>query len=103
VVKTQLSPLRVRSAPKISSRPTANVIAQLPDGHPVRAITGYAGEKFIEIETSLSGAHIRGFASADFPRRGAGRRDRNPCRCRLMLDAPTERHRRSVSCRAGRA
>jgi hypothetical protein len=66
VVKTQLSPLRVRSAPKISSPVTANVIAQLPDGHPVRAITGTPVKNFIEIETSLVGAHIRGFASADF-------------------------------------
>jgi hypothetical protein len=66
VVKTQLSPLRVRSAPNISSPVTANVIAQLPDGHPVRAITGTPVKNFIEIETSLVGAHIRGFASADF-------------------------------------
>ena len=66
VVDTQLSPLRVRSAPKISSPPTANVIAELPDGHPVRAITGNPVKNFIEIETSLAGAHIRGFASADF-------------------------------------
>jgi hypothetical protein len=66
VVHTQISPLRVRSEPKISSPPTANVIAQLPDGHPVRAITGAKVKNFFEIETSLVGAHIRGFASADF-------------------------------------
>ena len=66
VVDTQISPLRVRSAPKVSAPPTANVIAQLPDGHPVRAMTGNAVKKFLEIETSLNGAHIRGFASADF-------------------------------------
>ncbi len=66
VVHTQISPLRVRSAPKISSPLTANVIAQLPDGHPVRAVTGTAVRNFLEIETSLAGAHIRGFASSDF-------------------------------------
>ena len=66
VVHTQISPLRVRSEPRISSPPTANVIAQLPDGHPVRAITGAKVKNFFEIETSLVGAHIRGFASADF-------------------------------------
>ena len=65
-VHTQISPLRVRSEPKISSPPTANVIAQLPDGHPVRAVTGTKVKNFLEIETSLAGAHIRGFASADF-------------------------------------
>jgi len=65
-VHTQISPLRVRSEPKISSPPTANVIAQLPDGHPVRAVTGTKAKNFLEIETSLAGAHVRGFASADF-------------------------------------
>ena len=66
VVDTQLRPLRVRSEARISAPPMANVIAQLPDGHPVRAVTGNKVTNFIEIETSLSGAHIRGFASADF-------------------------------------
>lgn len=66
VVDTKLTPLRVRSEPKISSPSSANVIAQLPDGHPVRAVTGVKTRNFFEIETSLVGAHIRGFASADF-------------------------------------
>ena len=66
VVDTQVSPLRVRSEPKVSAPPTANLIAQLPDGHPVRAVTGNAVKGFLEIETSLVGAHIRGFASEDF-------------------------------------
>lgn len=66
VVHTQISPLRVRSEARISSPPTANVIAQLPDGHPVRAVTDTKVKNFLEIETSLLGAHIRGFASADF-------------------------------------
>lgn len=66
VVHTRIGPLRVRSDAKISSPPTANVIAQLPDGHPVRAVTGTKVKNFLEIETSLLGAHIRGFASADF-------------------------------------
>lgn len=65
-VDTQIGPLRVRSEPKISSPPTANVVAQLPDGHPVRAIDGTKVKNFIEIETSLAGAHIRGFAAAKF-------------------------------------
>jgi len=66
VVDTQITPLRVRSEPKKSTPLTANVIAQLPDGHPVRAVTRSAVNGFREIETSLNGAHIRGFASADF-------------------------------------
>jgi hypothetical protein len=45
------------------------VIAQLPDGHPVRAVTGSPVKGFMEIETSLHGANIRGFCSADFLKR----------------------------------
>jgi hypothetical protein len=65
-VETKSTTLRLRSAPKISKPPTANVVADLPDGHPVRAITGDAVNGFMEIETSLSGALLRGFASTKF-------------------------------------
>jgi len=66
VVDTQDSPLRLRSEPAISDPPGKNVLAHLPDGHPVRAITGRKVNGFIEVETSLNGAHLRGFASAKF-------------------------------------
>lgn len=56
--------LRVRSEP--DSAGTANIIARLPDGHIVRAVTGTKKNGFLEVETSLNGAHIRGFASAKF-------------------------------------
>jgi hypothetical protein len=62
-VKTQQSMLRVRSEPLISTPETANVITHLPDGHPVRALTGKAIKGFMEIETSLAGALVRGFVS----------------------------------------
>ena len=64
VVHTELSPLRVRSAPKISSPLTANVVAQLPDGHPVRAVTGTAVRNFLEIKPAW-----RARTSAASPRR----------------------------------
>jgi hypothetical protein len=66
VVHTQAGLLRVRSDPSISAPPAANVIAQLPNGQRVRAVSGTRTGDFLEIETSLSGAEIRGFASADF-------------------------------------
>jgi hypothetical protein len=87
VVKTQLTPLRVRREPKISSPATRNVIAQLPDGHAVRAVTGTPVKKFIEIETSLAGAHIRGFASAEFLAPAAADVTEIPA-VALMMDAP---------------
>jgi hypothetical protein len=62
-VDTQVSPLRVRSEPKISTPPGANVVNHLPDGHLVRAVTGNPVNKFLEIETSLNGAHVQGFVS----------------------------------------
>jgi len=65
-VQTQSGSLRVRSEPKISNPPTANVVGQLPSGQRVRAVTGNPVGKFLEIETSLNGANIRGFASTDF-------------------------------------
>jgi hypothetical protein len=58
--------LNVRSEPEIPSGTKSNVIAQLPDGHVVRAVTGTAKKGFLEVQTSLKGAHIHGFVSAKF-------------------------------------
>jgi len=57
--------LRVRSEPTISDPPQANVVAHLPDGQPVRALSG-PKKGFFELETSHKGALIRGFASRKF-------------------------------------
>jgi hypothetical protein len=65
-VATQAGSLRVRSTPKVSKPPTANVLGQLPDGHAVRAVGDDRVQKFLKIETSLNGANIRGFASTEF-------------------------------------
>ncbi len=62
-VDTRESMLRVRSAPLISEPPQANVIGHLPDGHRVQTVTGSAVKGFFEIETSLNGALLHGFAS----------------------------------------
>jgi hypothetical protein len=66
IVDTRESPLRLRSEPKISRPSGANVIGHLPDGHPVRAVTGRASRGFREVETDLAGANLRGFAFAEF-------------------------------------
>lgn len=65
-VDTMTSPLRLRSEPKISKPLTKNVLADLPDGWPVRAFTGDVINGFIEIEVRLDGTLFRGFSSADF-------------------------------------
>jgi len=65
-VDTREGTLRLRSEPKVSSPPQANVIGNLPDGHIVRAVTGKSSNAFIEVETSLAGALLRGFASTKF-------------------------------------
>ncbi|UHQ22817.1 hypothetical protein LVB77_19560 [Lysobacter sp. 5GHs7-4] len=65
-VDTRVSTLRLRSEPRISRPSTANVKGELPDGHPVRAVTGRAVNGFMEVETSLFGALLRGFCSTDF-------------------------------------
>ncbi len=74
-VDVQESPLRLRSEPKIpKADPTSNVIARLPDGQLVHRLAGKKGDEFFEVETSLNGAHHRGFAAARFlkPAKKAG-------------------------------
>ena len=73
VVNTREAPLRLRSWPRISRPAGENVIVHLPDGHAVRAVTGRKKNGFIEIETDLFGAHVRGFASAKFLTRSSPR------------------------------
>jgi hypothetical protein len=65
-VHTNIGSLRVRSAPSGGPAAIANVAAQLPDGHLVRAVTGKPVKKFMQVETSLNGATIGGFVAANF-------------------------------------
>ncbi len=65
-VDTRTTTLRLRSEPRKSTPPSANVKADLPDGHPVRALTGIAVNGFMEVETSLMGALLRGFVASEF-------------------------------------
>jgi hypothetical protein len=65
--------LRLRSEPKIDqSDPQANVIARLPDGQIVQAVTNKPVKGFLEVETSLLGALYRGFASVQYLKPAAG-------------------------------
>jgi len=66
-VNVDANPLRLRREPKIDkAKPSANVIAHLPDGHRVRWLSGKPTDDFLEVETSLNGAHLRGFAFTRF-------------------------------------
>lgn len=66
-VDVRTTPLNVRSEPRIpQAKPESNVVAKLPDGHLVRAVDKKVENGFRKIETSLSGAHIQGFASTKF-------------------------------------
>lgn len=65
-VDTRISTLRLRSEPKVSDPVSANVIAQLPDGHLVRATAAEEKRGFLEVQTTLDGAQLKGFASAAF-------------------------------------
>jgi hypothetical protein len=59
--------LLLRSEPRRDpENPSANVVAKLPDGLTVRAVTDRKVSGYLEVETSLSGAHYRGFASAKY-------------------------------------
>lgn len=64
---TSNDPLRLRSEPaKDPNNPNSNVIARLPQGQMVRAITNQPVDGFLEIETDLEGEHLRGFGSTQF-------------------------------------
>lgn len=66
-VDVRETPLRLRREPKVDvNHPNDNVIARLPDGHLVRAVNSKRTNGFLEVETSLLGAHHHGFASAQF-------------------------------------
>lgn len=61
-VDVTFTPLNLREGPSKE----AKVKASLPDGHLVRAVTGKKQNGFLEVETSLNGALLQGFASAQF-------------------------------------
>ena len=66
-VDVQHDPLRLRSeAVADPSKGNKNVVAWLPDGQIVQAISTKKVNGFLEVETSLQGAYYRGFAAADF-------------------------------------
>lgn len=62
----QTTSLSLRNEPVISVPPTKNVIAELPDGWPVRALSNEVVTGFREIEVVLSGTVFKGFSSADY-------------------------------------
>jgi hypothetical protein len=65
-VDTRESTLRLRSEPKISRPTTRNVIAELPDGHPVRALASSPVGDFRHVETRLGGARFEGHAASRY-------------------------------------
>ncbi|HEY5805707.1 MAG TPA: hypothetical protein VIT90_18680 [Lysobacter sp.] len=67
-VDTRVSTLFLRSQPRKSRPLRANVIGELPDGHRVRCINGIAVNGYMAVETSLSGALMRGFAATRYLR-----------------------------------
>lgn len=68
IVATQGDALRLRREPLVSDPTEANVMAMLPNGLRVRAITGTAVNGFLEIEAELEGIAWRGFASSTYLR-----------------------------------
>jgi len=65
-VDTRISTLYLRSAPKISTPTRANVVGELPDGQPVRALDDTPVNGFLAVETSLAGALLRGWAATRY-------------------------------------
>ena len=78
--------LRLRSEPRISDPPQANVIGHLPDGHPVRMLDAPSGKRFVAVETSLNGALLQGFVAQKFLEPGGD--DADPIPVRAPATAP---------------
>lgn len=64
-VDTTEDVLLLRETPEAKAD-KSNVRARLPDGHRVRAVSETPVNGFLEVETSLRGALLRGFAGAKF-------------------------------------
>ncbi|SKA84546.1 hypothetical protein SAMN02745166_01028 [Prosthecobacter debontii] len=61
------SSLNVRRTPEIPQlKPESNIVVKLPGSHVVKHLGGKKSADFWEIETSLNGAYIRGFASPKY-------------------------------------
>ena len=66
-VDTREGLLNLRASPERDpAAPSANVKAGLPDGHLVRSLGMPSRDGYIEIETTLSGALLRGFVAQSF-------------------------------------
>ncbi|MBN9671044.1 hypothetical protein [Roseibium aggregatum] len=74
-VETLESNLRMRSEPEVSVPLSRNVFVELPDGWPVRAITGEVVNGFIEVEAALNDAIYRGFCSQKYLIKAGGPED----------------------------
>lgn len=67
LVEVETGPLNMRSTPEIPRKNSRrNIIARLPDGQPVKAVSGRTQGQFLEVETSLRGAHYRGWVSTTY-------------------------------------
>ena len=66
-VKITSNTLNLRSEPKIPVGNTlSNRVSVLPNGQLVSLISGSPRDKWFEVETSLNGANLRGFAASEF-------------------------------------
>lgn len=73
-VDTRAGLLNLRRTPKRDPKdPTGNVAAGLPDGHVVRATGTPEKNGFLEVETQLAGALLRGFVSRQYLKKVAAR------------------------------
>jgi hypothetical protein len=64
-VRATAAPLLVRSEPRIEKvNEKGNVLTSLPGGHLVKVGTAKPSARFIAVQTSLNGAHVKGFVTA---------------------------------------
>jgi hypothetical protein len=73
-VETRAGLLNLRRTPlRDPANPDSNVAAGLPDGHVVRSTGSPATNGFVEVETQLAGALLRGYVSSQYLKKIATR------------------------------
>lgn len=65
MVETSGGRLNLRGTPRVNG----SIVAKLPDGQPVQALSATPSNGFLQIRTTLAGAQLQGWASAQFLRR----------------------------------
>lgn len=88
VVATHGGLLNLRSSPEIKTSPS-NLIRGLPSGHPVSVSSPTKTNGFLQVEPNLQGAHLVGWAAAEFLAPASASQVIEELSAQLVVDTPS--------------